>query len=184
MYHANVPNTPTAAVTRPSPHQQLKHTTHNYFHFLNTNCKHHLSFRRWFCSPWTPHTIFHNFCTSNIDRRLCSYNKKWTMEESITSITYHSYKYLHILTIKFLAHIPHFTKTMALCSLVSIISASPSLTALQVIQYIYMHAYSVHLSLSYSTLWYKNLHSLRNNLRPCGQFTILYYIINLSGSCF
>ena len=39
--------------------------------------------------------------------------------------------------------------------LASVMWASPSLTALQLIQYIYMHTYSVHLSLSYSTLWYK-----------------------------
>jgi hypothetical protein len=32
--------------------------------------------------------------------------------KSRTSITYSSYKYLHTLTLKFLAHNPHFTKTM------------------------------------------------------------------------
>ena len=77
------------------------------------------------------------------------------MEESITSITYSSYKYLHILTIKFLAHIPHFTKMMVQCPQASIFSASQLLTALQLIQYIYILTYNIHLSLSYSTQCYK-----------------------------
>jgi len=39
MYRAQAPNAQTAAVTHPSSQLQLKHTTHIYFHFLNTICK-------------------------------------------------------------------------------------------------------------------------------------------------
>jgi len=63
--------------------------------------------------------------------------------------------FTHINTATFLANVPHFTKTMAHCPQVSIIWTSPPPTVLQLIQYIYMHTYSVHLSLSYSTLCYK-----------------------------
>jgi len=103
MYHAQAPNAPTAAVywvKHPSSQPQLKHTTDIYLHFLKTICKTSAHIRRWYCSPWTPHTAFHNFCTLPDVRRLCGYNKNWTMEESRTSVTHSGYKYLHILTLK------------------------------------------------------------------------------------
>jgi len=57
-------------------------TQHTYISTSSTQfAKHQHSFRRWFCSPWTPHTAFHNFCTSPGDRHLCACNKNWTMEQ-------------------------------------------------------------------------------------------------------
>ena len=61
-------------------------TQQTYIYTSSTQfAKHQHSFRRWFCSPWTPHTTFHNFCTSPDDRSLCAYNKNRAVEESRTS---------------------------------------------------------------------------------------------------
>ena len=57
-------------------------TQHTYISTSSTQfAKHQHSFRRWFCCPWTPHTAFHNFCTSSDERSLCAHNKNWTMEQ-------------------------------------------------------------------------------------------------------
>ena len=132
-------------------------TQHTHISTSSTQfAKHQHSFRRWFCSPWTPQTAFHNFCTSSDDRSMCAYNKNRTIEQiKNLSNTQRLQIFTHTDTAILLAHIPHFTKTMAQCHQKSIIWASPPLTGLQLIQYFYMHTYSVHLSPSYSTLRYK-----------------------------
>jgi len=119
-----------------------------------------------------PHILHSTIFVLHLVTEACVFvTKTGQWNKSRTSITYSSYKYLHTLTLQFLSHIPHFTQTMTHCPQVTIIWTSPPLTALQLIQYIYMHTYTVHLSPSYAFDTTKDLLSLRNILRPCGQLT-------------
>jgi hypothetical protein len=114
-YHAQAPNAPTAAVywvKHPSSQLQLKHTTDIYFHFLNTICKTSAQFQKVALLSMDPNTAFHIFYTSSDDRSVRVYNKNWTMEQIKNLNNIQQYKYLHTITLKFLAHILHFTKTI------------------------------------------------------------------------
>jgi hypothetical protein len=173
-YHAQSPNAPTAAVywvKHPSSQLQLKHNRH-IFSLPQHNLQNISTVSEGGSTPHGPH-ILHSiiFVLHLVTEDCVLVTKTGQLNKSRTSITYSSYKYLHTPTLQFLAHFPHFTETMAQCPQVSLIWASPPLTALQLIQYIYMHTYTVRLSPSQALYATNALPSLRNVLRPCGQLT-------------
>ena len=69
-----------------------------------------------------PHILYSIIFVLHLMTEACVLiTKTGQWKKSRTSITYSSYKYVHILTLKNVAHVPHFTKTMAQCPQVSLI---------------------------------------------------------------